>query len=101
MPIRNTSELIVPAISIYEVYKRLLQQTDKNSALRAVSIMKMGKVVELDASLAMNAAEISFDLKIPMADSIILATSRQYNATLWTQDSDFQGIEGVLYIAKN
>ncbi len=101
VPIRNTSELIVPAISIYEVYKRLLQQTDKNSALRAVSIMKMGKVVELDASLAMNAAEISFDLKIPMADSIILATSRQYNATLWTQDSDFQGIEGVLYIAKN
>ena len=100
VPIRNTSELIVPAISIYEVYKRLLQQTDKDNALRAASLMKMGKVVELNASLAIDAAEISYDLKIPMADSIILATARQYNATLWTQDSDFQGIEGVRYIVK-
>ncbi len=100
VPIRNTSKLIVPAISIYEVYKRLLQQTDKDSALRAVSLMKRGKVVELNASLAIDAAEISVDLKIPMADSIILATAYQYNATLWTQDSDFQGIEGVRYITK-
>ena len=90
VPIVNTSELIVPAISIYEVYKRLLQQIDKDSALRAVSLMKMGQVVELNASLALDAADISVDLKIPMADSIILATARQYNATLWTQDSDFQ-----------
>ncbi len=99
-PIRNLSKLIVPAISLYEVYKRLLQQTDKKSALKALSIMKMGKVIELNASLAIEAAEISIDLKIPMADSIILATARQYNATLWTQDSDFQGIEGVQYISK-
>jgi predicted nucleic acid-binding protein len=98
-PIRNISELIVPAISLYEVYKRLLQQTDKENALRALSIMKMGKVIDLNASLALDAAEISIDFKIPMADSIILATARQYNATLWTQDSDFQGIEGVHYIS--
>ena len=63
-------------------------------------MMEQGKVVELDTPLALSAAKISLDLKIPMADSIILATARSYDATLWTQDIDFKGVVGVEYIEK-
>ncbi|MEK9163400.1 MAG: PIN domain-containing protein [Chloroflexota bacterium] len=57
-------------------------------------------MVDLNTSLALSAAEISIKLKLAMADSLILATARAYNATLWTQDEHFKDIESVKYIAK-
>ena len=98
--IENIEELLVPAISIYEVFKRVYQQRGEGDALQSVAMMEQGQVVELDRTLALSAAKISIDLKIPMADSIILATARSYKATLWTQDVDFKGMEGVQYIEK-
>ena len=98
--IENIEDLIVPAISIYEVFKRVYQQRGEGDALQSVAMMEQGQVVELDPMLALSAAKISLDLKIPMADSIILATARVYDATLWTQDVDFKGIAGVEYVEK-
>jgi predicted nucleic acid-binding protein len=98
--IENIEDLIVPAISIYEVFKRVYQQRGEGDALQAVAMMEQGKVVELDTRLALSAAKTSLDLKIPMADSIILATARSYNATLWTQDEDFKEVAGVEYVEK-
>lgn len=98
--IEHVSELVVPSISIYEVFKRVLRQRDENSALRAIAVMMQGRVVDLDTTLALSAARISADLRLPMADSIILATARAHNATLWTQDSDLKNIEGVRYVEK-
>ena len=98
--IENIEELIVPAISIYEVFKRVYQQRGEGDALQAVAMMEQGKVVELDTRLALSAAKTSLDLKIPMADSIILATARLYEATLWTQDEDFKEVAGVEYVEK-
>ena len=98
--IENVEELIVPAISIYEVFKRVYQQRGEGDALQSVAMMEQGKVVELDTTLALSAAKISLDLKIPMADSIILATARSYGATLWTQDVDFKDVAGVEYKEK-
>jgi predicted nucleic acid-binding protein len=98
--IENIEDLIVPAISIYEVFKRVYQQRGEGDALQAVAMMEQGKVVELDARLALSAAKTSLDLKMPMADSIILATARLYEATLWTQDEDFKEIAGVEYNEK-
>lgn len=98
--IENVSELVVPSISIYEVFKRVLQQRGEGDALQAVAIMEQGRVVNLDTTIALSAAKISMELKLPMADSVMLATSRAYNATLWTQDSDFKSIEGVQYVEK-
>jgi len=99
-PLSRVSNLIVPAISIYEVFKRVLQQRDEGAALEVAALMQQGKVVELDSSLSMTAASLSVEYKLPMADSIILATSREHNAVLWTQDADFAGIDGVKYRAK-
>ena len=63
--------------------------------------MQQATVVELTAPLALEAARTSVTLGLPMAGSIILATARSSEATLWTQDADFASIEGVRYIAKD
>jgi predicted nucleic acid-binding protein len=99
--IEEADDLVVPSISIYEVFRRLLAEPDGEEAgLRVVAAMQRGAVVDLDAELALEAAKISREMRLPVADSIILATARTCGATLWTQDSDFRGIEGVEYAEK-
>ena len=99
-PIQNLTRLIVPTICIYEVFKRLLVERDEDSALLAVGLMAHGQEVELDRKIAIEAAQISRETKLAMADSIILATARLRNATLWTQDEHFKDLNGVKYIEK-
>ncbi|QQZ29867.1 type II toxin-antitoxin system VapC family toxin [Thiothrix subterranea] len=99
--IENTDELVVPSISVFEVFKRILQQQGEDAALQAVAIMVQGNVVDLDVSLALSAAKLSHEKKLPMADSIILATARANGAELLTQDNDFEGIDGVQYFKKS
>jgi len=94
------ADLLVPTLSLYEVFKRVLQQRGEGDALQAVALMQQGRIVELSVSLALSAGRISLNEKIPMADSIMLATARSHAATLWSQDSDFENIPGVRYIAK-
>ena len=96
-PIEQVDELIVPSLTLYEVFKRVLQQRDENDALQAVAIMQQGTVVDLEAPIALSAARLSIETKLPMADSIILTTAQQHDAVLWTQDVDFKGIKGVRY----
>jgi predicted nucleic acid-binding protein len=98
--IENPIQLIVPAIGIYEVFKRVHVERGEHDALKAIAQMLLGQVVALDSPLALRAAKISIELRLPMADSLILATARAFSATLWTQDEDFKKIEGVRYIAK-
>ena len=92
-------DLVVPTVSIYEVFKRVLQQRGEGDALQAVALMQQGDVADLSATLALDAARMSVELKIPMADAIILTTARANSATLWTQDSHFEGIAGVEYVS--
>lgn len=98
--IEETESLLVPAVSIYEVFKRVALQRGENQALEAVAAMMQAQVVVFDATLALNAAKLSIDHRLPMADSMILATARAYDALLWTQDRDFAQIAGVKYIEK-
>ncbi|MGD2158489.1 MAG: type II toxin-antitoxin system VapC family toxin [Anaerolineales bacterium] len=98
--IEDTGRLIVPMICMYEVFKRLVAQRGENTALVHIGDMHHGQVADLTASIALQAAKISTELKMAMADSIILATARAYQATLWTQDADFAGIDGVKYNEK-
>jgi len=99
--IENTAELVVPTLSLYEVFKRVLQQRGEGDALQAVAIMIQGTTVDLDMDLALSAAKLSVDLKLPMADSVMLATAQSQRAILWTQDADFEGMEGVRYTARS
>jgi predicted nucleic acid-binding protein len=96
-PIGDTAGLVVPSIIIFDVVKRALQQRDEKAALVAAAHMRAGKVVDLDETIALAAAKISCDLRLPLADSVILATAGRHNATLWTQDEHFKGLPGVRY----
>lgn len=95
--IEQTEVLLVPSLTLYEVFKQVLTQRDEGQALQAVAVMQQGTVVDLDSRTALEAARISHEAKLPMADSIILATARGHDATLWTQDADFKGMAGVRY----
>ena len=98
--IEDTEHSIVSTINLYEVFTKILQQGDENSALQAIALMQQGKVVDVDSSISLLSAKQSIDLKLPMADSIILTTAHVFSATLWTQDSNFTDIPGIKYIQK-
>jgi len=99
-PLQKTADLVVPTITIYEVFKVVLRQRNESDALQAVALMQQGSVIDLTTGISVLAAKISIEQRLPMADSIILATSRTYGATIWTQDSDFKEIDGVQYTEK-
>ena len=79
-PIEDVASLIVPSISLLEVFKRVLQQRSETDALRAVAMMQQGRVVDLDSELALTAAKLGNDLRLPLADSVIYATARKFDA---------------------
>ncbi|NCU32976.1 MAG: type II toxin-antitoxin system VapC family toxin [Candidatus Moranbacteria bacterium] len=99
-PIEQSGQLIVPTVVIFEVFKFLARVADENNAWKAVSAMHSGQMIFLDVDISLQAAQISLVFKLPMADSMILATARSYNAIVWTQDADFKDIEGVEFIPK-
>jgi toxin FitB len=98
--IESTDELVVPSICLLEVFKRVCQQRGEGPALQAVAVMQQGRVVDLDSALALKAAKIGTDTKLALADSVVLATARQTESTLWTQDADFEGLPDVKFRAK-
>ncbi len=98
---QQTTGLIVPAITIYEVFKKILLERDETTALCIIAHLRLGKVIDLDTDIALLAAKLSKEHKLAMADSIILATARRHQATIWTLDSDFRNIPGVRYFSKN
>ncbi|HPB82335.1 MAG TPA: type II toxin-antitoxin system VapC family toxin [Spirochaetota bacterium] len=98
--IEDTASLFVPSITLYEVFKKLLIETDEDKALLAVAHMKQGKVITLDSDIAINAARLGSEHKLPMADSIIYATTKKFNCLLWTQDKHFKDLPSVNYLEK-
>lgn len=98
--IEDTNHLIVSTINIYEVFKKVLNERDENSALQVIAIMQQAKVKNVNSQVSLFAARLSYENKLPMADSLILATARINNAVLWTQDSDFKNFPDVQYISK-
>ena len=98
--IEDVDNLLVPSITVYEVFKRVLVERGEDTALQVVAQMKLGNLVELDEDLAIDAARLSVAHKIPMADSLILATARAHDAWVWTQDEDFKGLNRVNFRPK-
>lgn len=96
-PLSDFSALVVPVITIYEVFKVVLRERGENDALLAVSVMQKGTVVDLTQNLAMAASVLSLKHHLPMADSIVLATAQAHGATVWTQDADFRSLSDVKY----
>jgi len=99
-PIQDIRNLAVSTINIYEVFKKILEQKDENGALEAIAVMQQARVIDFNSTLALSSAGLSYELKLSMADSIILATARSLKATLWTQDLHFANLPDVKYTSK-
>ena len=99
-PIENTTELLVPSITLAEVFKIILRQRDEDAALAAIAQIEQGQVIALDSRLSIDAAYYEVKYKLPLADSIIYATAMKYDAIIWTQDHDFESLNGVKYFSK-
>jgi len=98
--IEDVEQLLVPSITLTEVFKCIMRQRDENAALQGIAHMEQGRVVPLDNSLAIDAAVFGLKYKLPLADSIIYATGNKFNAVVWTQDADFKALPNVEYFPK-
>lgn len=98
--IEKTETLLVPSLSLFEIFKKVYKEKWEDLALRIVAHMQLGKVINLDSRISIYAAKISVENSIPMADSIIYTTAKLNKATLWTQDNDFRGLPGVKFFEK-
>ena len=99
--IEATSRLIVPSIVILEVYKRMYHLRGERTAQRAAAQLMQGLIIDLDSHVALSAAQLGLSLKLPLADSIILATARIHDAFVWTQDDDFKDLDDVKYYPRH
>ncbi|HVV68028.1 MAG TPA: type II toxin-antitoxin system VapC family toxin [Gammaproteobacteria bacterium] len=98
--IEDIKNLIVPTISLIEVFKHVLRQRSEKQAFESIEGMMQGTVVDLNIEISLNAAKLGVQYKIPLADSIIVATGMACEATIWSQDADFKGLPEVKYINK-
>ncbi len=88
--------LVVPVLTVYEVFKKLNREAGEDTATLALSLMQRGRVVDVDSALALEAAVNG----LPLADSLIYATAQRHGAVLWTQDAHFDGLPGVRLFGK-
>lgn len=98
--LEDLESLIVPAVSVYEVFKVLLRKAGEEAAIKGVAAMQRGRIIDLTVQRALDAAALSLRHSLPMADSIILAAAREHGATVWTLDKHFKGFPDVRYFAK-
>lgn len=98
--IQDLKNLVVSVINIYEVYKKISQHRDENSAIQAIAVMQQAEVLEITSQIAIEGSKISIQNKIQMADSLIIASARSVGAKIWTQDYNFKGLDNVMFFKK-
>ncbi len=98
--LRKPSGVVTPSIVLYEVYKIIKRERTEEDALRAVGQMLKTRIVPLTDTLALEAADVSLEHGLPMADSIVYATALANGAELVTSDADFAKLPGVTFIRR-
>lgn len=98
--IEHAAHSVVPTVCLYEVFKVVLRERSEDEALQAAAVMQQGRVVPLDAELALAAAVLSLEHRLPFADSVVYATARAVDALVWTQDEHFAALADVRYFPK-
>jgi len=98
--IKDEQHLVIPTICLFEVFKVTLARLGEDQALHVAGLMSFGQIVDLDREIAIVAGQISIKYQLPLADSIIYATARANDATLWTEDEHFKGLPDVKFVSK-
>lgn len=98
--IEDRNHLLVPTIALFEVHRVLSRSLDARLVNRCLDVMRLGRVLDLTDARAVAAAQIAARHKLAMADAAMYAIAREFDATFWTQDADYQGLPGVRYQPK-
>ena len=98
--IEDRNHLLVPTIALFEVHRVLSRSLDAALVNRCLDVMRLGRVLDLTDARAVAAAQIAARHKLAMADAAMYAIAREFDATFWTQDVDYQGLPGVRYQPK-
>lgn len=98
--IEDPDHLLVPSLSVLEVFKWVLRERGEDAAIQVTAVMQQSEVIDLDVTLALRSAKLGLLHQLPLADSVMYATAQAFGATLWTQDSDFEKLPGVRYLLK-
>ncbi|MBI5507419.1 MAG: type II toxin-antitoxin system VapC family toxin [Deltaproteobacteria bacterium] len=96
----TSSNVVTPTVVLHEVYKVIKRERGEEDALIAAAQMSQTRLVALDDSIALTAADLGLEHKLAMADSIVYATAQSLGAELVTSDADFSGLSGVTYLSK-
>jgi len=98
--IEDTEALLVPSICLLEVARNIFRQRGEDATIQALALMQQARVIDLVPEVIQAAARFGAEHRLPLADSVVYATGRVHGALVWTQDSDFEGLEGVRYTPK-
>ena len=98
--ILDAEHLIVPAIALYEVHKRLSQLVPAEIVATCIEVMRKASVIALTAERAIAASNIAQQYQLAMADAMMYSIAIEHHATFWTQDADYQGLPSVQFQAK-
>jgi len=94
----NEENTVMPTIVVYEVYKKIKGEISEEKALEAYAQLMRAKVIPIDISLAIEAADFSLKLGLGMADALIYAAAKREGARIVTSDEHFKGLEDVEFI---
>lgn len=97
----NPAKLVVPTLCLYEVHRYLSRVTDPFRREKCLNVMRRAQVIVLTDARAIAASEVALKHRLALADAIMYSIAREFKATFWTQDVDFQGLPGVQYQAKS
>jgi len=93
--LQSSSKIIVPTVVLFEVYRKIASNHSEDLALSALTLLTRHEIMDLNQEIAVTAADLSLNHRLPMADSFVLAHAQVAEATLITLDNDFAGISGV------
>lgn len=98
--VEDRHHLLVPTIALFEVHKVLSRSLPEDLVARCLDVMRLGRVLDLTASRAIAASQVATQHRLTLADAAMYSMAREFGATFWTQDIDYQGLAGVQYCAK-
>ncbi len=96
--LQDSSQIVIPTIVLYEVYKKIRRERKEEEAIIIAAQMKKTKIIPLTDEIALSSAEFSLRYKLPLADSIVYATAIKENVQVVTSDSHFEGLDGVIFM---
>ena len=98
---QQLSNIIVPTVIQYELYKWVCRERDNDTAQALIELTKQGKTIVLDTDLALKAAKLAAQYRLSVADALIYATAQLEKVELVTSDDHFSDLPNVCYFPKS